>query len=70
MVVLEDNSEEVSLDSSVPYEAKTKKATLGLELSESGFCKKFNFTDSLYLGIIKNSEHKEMAMDYILYLHK
>ena len=69
-IIIEDNADEVSLDHSIPYKAKTKEAALGLDLSDSNFSKTFGFTEPVYLAVIRNTERGEAVMDYITYLYE
>ena len=69
LIILEDNAIEVSLDDSIPYQAKTEIHPYGLNLSKNGSAPSFaNFNDTVYLGIIKNSPRKDHALEYIEYL--
>lgn len=40
----------------------------GIELSNSDFFKDAGFSDSVYIGIVENSPHKEEAIKYIQYV--
>lgn len=68
IVILEDNAEEVSLDSSVPYSAETETYPGALEISQTPLLKEAGFSDPVYLGVIRNTPRKEAAAEYIRYL--
>ena len=67
-VILEDNSTDLQLDSSLTYEAVTKEYTMGLDLSQTGIIRDAELSDTVYLGIIANSPRTEEAIDYVSYL--
>ena len=67
-VVLEDNAEEVRLDKNVSYEAVTEEVPNGILLSDSAFAKHLGFSAPVYLGVLQNTEHGEMAAKYVEYL--
>lgn len=67
-VILEDNSIESQLNSSVTYHAVTKECPIGLDISQAALISKAKFDDTVYLGIIQNSTHKDAAISYIRYL--
>lgn len=67
-IILEDNSIDTVLDSSISYEAVTTEAPVGLDLSKTGLIGEAGFGDAVYLGIISNSPRKDMAINYIRYL--
>lgn len=66
--ILEDNSVDLQLDSSIPYQAVTEEYTMGLDMSQTGLIHQAGFEDVVYLGIIENSTHKDTAVKYIQYL--
>ena len=68
IVILEDNSMEVSLDPSIPYESKTEVHSFGLDLSQKGLLASAGFDDTVYLGILANSPRTEACLEYISYL--
>jgi len=65
---LEDNSEELLLDSSAVYHAETAEYPMGLDLSASPLIQKAGFQETVYLGIIKNSPRMHTVFDYLEYL--
>ena len=66
--ILEDNSEELLLDSSAVYHAETEDYPMGLDLSASPLIQKAGFQETVYLGIIKNSPRMHTVFDYLEYL--
>ncbi len=68
LIILEDNALEVSLDDSIPYQAKTEIHPYGLNLSQKEVLSFADFNDTVYLGIISNSPRKDSALDYITYI--
>ena len=69
-VILEDNSEDLILDSSAVYHAETEDYPMGLDLSASPLIQKGGFQETVYLGIIKNSPRMHTVFDYLEYLFK
>ena len=69
-VILEDNSEDLLLDSSAVYHAETEDYPMGLDLSASPLIQKGGFQETVYLGIIKNSPRIHTVFDYLEYLFK
>ena len=67
--ILEDNSEEMLADDSLSYEAVTEEFPMGLDVSQRGLFKQAGFEDTVYLGVIANSTHMDMAVEYIKYLN-
>ncbi len=67
--ILEDNADDLSLDSSLSYQAVTEEYPMGLNVSQKGIFKQAGFEDDVYLGIIKNSPRTDMAIKYIDYLY-
>lgn len=68
IVILEDNADEAALDNSVSYTAETEEYPMALDISFSPLLKDAGFTDSVYLGVVKNTPRKEEAVEYIRYL--
>lgn len=68
-VILEDNADDMMLDSSLTYEAVTDEFPMGLLMSQKGLFKEAGFEDDVYLGVIKNSPRMDMAVEYIEYLY-
>lgn len=66
--ILEDNSEELLLDESAVYHAKTKEYPMGLDLSDSPLIKKGGFPEAVYLGVIKNTPRINVVFHYLEYL--
>ncbi|MGN0294699.1 MAG: hypothetical protein ACI4D3_11935 [Lachnospiraceae bacterium] len=67
-IILEDNSVDTVLDPSVAYEAVTEEYPVGLDLSRIGKVGTAGYNDSIYMGIISNSQRKNASVDYIRYL--
>lgn len=68
IIILEDNSNDLLLDSSISYQAVTAEHPLGLNISQAGLISQAEFSDTLYLGILQNSPRKNTALDYVRYL--
>lgn len=67
--ILEDNSEELLADSSLPYQAVTEEYPMGLIVSQKGLLKQAGFHDDIYLGVVGNSPRTGNAVKYINYLY-
>lgn len=67
-IILEDNSIDLQFDSSLTYEAVTEEHPVGLDLSGADLIQRAGFDDTVYLGIIQNSTHKDAAVNYVQYL--
>lgn len=68
IVILEDNSIDMVLDSSIDYEAATEQHLFGVDLSQAPPIRQAGFAEPVYWGIIANSPHKDMALTYLQYL--
>lgn len=68
IVILEDNAEEAALDSSVEYIAETEEYPMALDVTQTPLLEEAGFTDTVYLGIIKNTPRKDEAAEYVRYL--
>lgn len=68
--VLDDNPPDSQSDESLPYDTKTGKYPVGLDLSGCAFIQKAGFQETVYLGIIKNSPRKDTAASYLRYLYR
>ena len=67
-IILEDNSTDVQLDSSISYQAVTEEAPTGLAISQTGLLHDVGFSDTVYLGIVANTPRADTAVHYIQYL--
>lgn len=67
-VIIEDNSVDVQLDSSVAYTSVTDEYPMAVDISQSELIRKEGFDGTLYLGIIANAPHKDTAVAYLQYL--
>ncbi len=67
-VIIEDNSIDTQLDSSVTYTAVTDEYPMAVDISQSNLILKEGFDGTLYLGIISNSSHMDTAIAYLRYL--
>ncbi|MDD7370753.1 MAG: hypothetical protein ACI4E0_01665 [Blautia sp.] len=67
-IILEDNSTDVQLDSSISYQAVTEEAPTGLAISQTGLLHDAGFSDTVYLGIVANTPRADTAVHYIQYL--
>lgn len=68
-VILTDNSEELPTDETLTYQAVTKEYPMGLNISQKGLFKQAGFKNDLYLGVIRNAPHADIAVKYINYLY-
>ena len=69
MEIIEDNSVDVMLRNEDQYHAVTKQGLFGLDLTEaSPVIRRAKLSDTLYLGIIRNSPRREEALRYVSYL--
>ena len=64
-IILEDNSTDVQLDSSISYQAVTEEAPTGLAISQTGLLHDAGFSDTVYLGIVANTPRADTAVHYI-----
>ena len=62
IVNLEDNADDLALDSSVPYTAVTEEHCFGLDISKTACIGQAGFDDTVYLGIIANTPRKETVI--------
>ena len=69
IVILEDNADDLALDSSLPYQAVTEEYPMGLNVSQKGIFMQAGFEEDVYLGVIKNSPRRDTAAAYIRYLY-
>lgn len=67
-VIIEDNSIDVLLDSSVAYMAVTEEYPMAIDISQLNLIQKEGFDGTLYLGIITNTPHADTAVAYLQYL--
>lgn len=67
-VILEDNAIEYQLGEAVRYEATTKEAVNGMEVSALPVFAQAGFADRIYLGVIANSPRLSSVLQYIEYL--
>lgn len=67
--ILEDNSIERQLDSSIPYHAITEEHYYGIDLSSTNRICEAGFEEPVYFGIIANSPRKDHAIVYLRYLY-
>ncbi len=68
-VILEDNSLDLYFNDTDVYQAETKTYPMGIDLSASPVIQKAGFSDTVYLGIIKNTSHKETVLEFLHYLY-
>lgn len=68
--ILEDNADDLLLDSSLDYQAVTETYPMGLLISRKGLLKEAGFEGDVYLGVIKNSPRMDRAAEYITYLSR
>ncbi len=67
-VILEDNAIEYQLGEAARYEAATREAVNGMEVSALPAFARAGFPDHIYLGVIANSPRLSSALQYIEYL--
>ena len=70
MEIREDNAKEIALDPSVEYQSVTAEFEMGIDLSSSPLFRDSGFTESVYLGVLRNTPRKEQALDYLEYLYQ
>ena len=68
ITVLEDNSIELQLDSSIAYQAITEEHYYGIDLSHTDLIRDAGFEETVYLGILANSPRRDSAVSYLKYL--
>ena len=68
IIILEDNSIELQLDSSVAYHAITEEHYYGIDLSHTELIRDAGFMEPVYLGILANSPRHDRAVAYLKYL--
>lgn len=69
IVILEDNSNDLILDNSIPYSALTEEHPFGLDISQTPFIRQSGFEENIYLGIAANSPRLETVFEYLKYLY-
>ncbi len=67
-VILEDNAIEYDLGEAEEYTAKTIEVRNGLDVSTAPCLASAGFPDTVYLGVIENSTHKDEARSFTGYL--
>jgi hypothetical protein len=67
-VIIDDNAIEYDLGEADEYTAETIEIPNGLDISGAPCIENAGFGDSVYLGIIENSTHKDEALSFIGYL--
>lgn len=68
IVILEDNSIDLALDSSISYHAITEEHPFGLNLSHTKLIQQAEFEETVYLGIVANSPRMDTVVTYLQYL--
>lgn len=68
LFILEDNSIERQLDTSLPYQAITEEHYYGIDLSDTKLIQNAGFEEPVYLGIIANSPRTDTVIAYLNYL--
>ena len=68
-VILKDNSLDLYFDETAIYDAETETPVLGIDLSGSPVIQKAGFRDTVYLGILKNTLHKDAVIEFLQYLY-
>lgn len=67
-VIIEDNSLDVQLGSSDAYTAVTDEYPMAVDLSKSELILKEGFDGTLYLGVVNNAPHTDVAAAFLQYL--
>lgn len=70
MEILEDNAKEIALDPTAEYHSVTDEYRMAVDLSASPLFLDSGFTQSVFLGVIRNSPRKDYVMDYLEYLYQ
>lgn len=68
-VILKDNSLDLYFDETAIYDAETETHGIGIDLSGSPVIQKAGFRDTVYLGILKNTLHKDAVIEFLQYLY-
>lgn len=68
-VILKDNSLDLYFDETAIYDAETETHVIGIDLSGSPVIQKAGFRDTVYLGILKNTLHKDAVIEFLQYLY-
>ena len=68
-VILKDNSLDLYFDETAIYDAETETHVMGIDLSGSPVIQKAGFRDTVYLGILKNTLHKDAVIEFLQYLY-
>lgn len=68
IIILEDNKDDMVLDSALAYTAVTEEHHFGLNISETSYIQQAGFDDTVYLGIIANTPRKDTVVEYLRYL--
>jgi hypothetical protein len=70
LVIYEDNAEEHAMDETIPYRAVSGEESNALDCTAFPVFQRAGFTETVYLGIIKNSPRKDRGIDYLRFLSK
>lgn len=68
--ILEDNSLDLYFDETAKYHARTETHVMGIDLSGCPAVQKAGFSDTVFLGILKNTAHRETVMEFLRYLYE
>ena len=68
-VILKDNSLDLYFDETAIYDAETETHVMGIDLSGSPVIQKAGFRDTVYLGFLKNTLHKDAVIEFLQYLY-
>ena len=68
-VILEDNAIAYTLNEADSYTSVTEKAVNAMEITDFHMVSDAGFPDSVYLGVIANSQRRSSDLDYIKYLY-
>ncbi len=69
IVILEDNQDELLFDASASYHAVTEEHRYGIDLSQTSLVGSAGFNEPVYFGLIANSPHTDIAVEYLKYLY-
>lgn len=69
-VIIEDNSVEYHLNEADTYQAVTEESINGINVSKFPLFQNAGFSDTVYLGVIRDSPHLSTALQYMEYIIK
>lgn len=68
--ILEDNAKDINFDPTIEYQSEAVEYIMGLDMTESFLCKNASYSDTIYLGVLKNTPRVEHVLDFLGYMYQ